>query len=371
MHAVGLMSGTSLDGIDVALIDTDGDTVTGFGPSETHPYSSEERDLLRRALADAAGLRDRLARPGALAAAERMITDRHAAAVAAFLGRHRTAGASVDVIGFHGQTVLHRPQQQLTVQIGDGQALADRLGLPVVHDFRAADVAAGGQGAPLVPVYHAALAAMNARPRPLVVLNVGGVANITYIGEDGEPIACDTGPGNALIDDFMRARTGHACDEDGATAAQGRARQDVLDRALADPFFAAPPPKSLDRDAFAAVAAAVAALSTADGATTLTALTAAAVARIVQHLPHPPATVIVAGGGSRNRALLAMLAERLAPATGGARRRGWLVGGRTGGSGVCLSGGAHAAGAADHLSGYDGRAACHDGRRHRDALPSA
>jgi len=314
MRAVGLMSGTSLDGIDVAVIETDGEMVAGFGPSDTYAYGREQRDLLHRAVADAAGLRDRRARPGALAAAERMVTDRHGAAVAAFLAEHRIVGATVDVIGFHGQTVLHRPQQRLTVQIGDGQALADRLGLPVVHDFRAADVAAGGQGAPLVPVYHTALGAMITRPRPLVVLNVGGVANITYVGDRGDPIACDTGPGNALIDDFMRARTGRACDEDGAAAAQGRVRQDVLDRALADPFFAAPPPKSLDRNAFAGVAASVAALGVADGAATLTALTAAAVARIVPHLPQPPATVIVAGGGAKNRTLLAMLAERLAPA---------------------------------------------------------
>jgi anhydro-N-acetylmuramic acid kinase len=312
MRAIGLMSGTSLDGIDVAVIETDGETVSSFGPSHTQPYSGEERELLRRALADAAGLHDRHARPGVLAAAERMVTDRHGAAVEAFLAEHRIS--DVDVVGFHGQTVLHRPQQRLTVQIGDGQALADRLGLQVVYDFRAADIAAGGQAAPLVPAYHAALAAMIARPRPLVVLNVGGVANITYIGDRGDPIACDTGPGNALIDDFMRARTGQACDEDGATAAQGRVHQDVVAAALADPFFAAPLPKSLDRNAFAAVAAGVASLSVADGAATLTALTAATVARVVPLLPARPATVIVAGGGARNPTLLKMLAVQLAPA---------------------------------------------------------
>jgi anhydro-N-acetylmuramic acid kinase len=314
MRAVGLMSGTSLDGIDVAVIETDGERVTQFGPSDTTPYDAAERDLLRRALADAAGLRDRTARPGVLAAAERMVTERHAVAVEALLATHRIARATLDVVGFHGQTVLHRPHAGLTVQIGDGEALADRLGLPVVYDFRAADVAAGGQGAPLVPIYHAALAATIAQPRPLVVLNVGGVANITYIAGSGDPIACDTGPGNALIDDFMRARTGQSCDEDGATAARGRVHDAVIERVLADPFFAAPPPKSLDRNAFAGVADGVAALSVADGAATLTALTAAAVARIVPHLPAPPATVIVAGGGARNGTLLAMLAERLAPA---------------------------------------------------------
>jgi anhydro-N-acetylmuramic acid kinase len=312
MRAIGLMSGTSLDGIDVAVIETDGETVSSFGPSHTQPYSGEERELLRRALADAAGLHDRHARPGVLAAAERMVTDRHGAAAEAFLAEHRIR--DVDVVGFHGQTVLHRPQQRLTVQIGDGQALADRLGLQVVYDFRAADIAAGGQAAPLVPAYHAALAAMIARPRPLVVLNVGGVANITYIGDRGDPIACDTGPGNALIDDFIRARTGQACDEDGAAAAQGRVHQDVVAAALTDPFFAAPLPKSLDRNDFAAAAAGVAALGVADGAATLTALTAATVARVVTLLPARPQTVIVAGGGARNPTLLKMLAEQLAPA---------------------------------------------------------
>ncbi len=314
MRAVGLMSGTSLDGIDVAVIETDGESVTGFGPSATDAYGSEERDLLRRALVDAEELHDRASRPGALAAAEQMVTERHAAAVARFLAAHRIGADTVDVVAFHGQTVLHRPHDRLTVQIGDGQTLADRLGLAVVHDFRAADVEAGGQGAPLVPIYHEALAARIARPRPLVVLNIGGVANITYVAEGSDPIACDTGPGNALIDDFMRTRTGMPCDQDGAVAAQGRVHEDILERVLAAPFFAAPPPKSLDRNAFVAAAAEVAALDVADGAATLTALTAGAVARIVPHLPRPPLSVIVVGGGANNPMLIQMLAARLASA---------------------------------------------------------
>jgi anhydro-N-acetylmuramic acid kinase len=325
MRAVGLMSGTSLDGIDLAVIETDGETVTGFGPSATHPYGAGEQDLLRRALADAAGLVDRTARPGMLAAAERMVTDRHGAAVADFLAAHRIDRSAIDVVGFHGQTVLHRPQAHLTVQIGDATALAERIGLPVVHDFRAADVAAGGQGAPLVPAYHRALAAMLARPRPLMLVNIGGVANITYLG-DGDPVACDTGPGNALIDDFMRARTGASCDEDGAAAAAGRVDRAFVDRVLADPFFARRPPKSLDRNAFAAVAPDLGTPSVADGAATLTALTAAAIARIVPHLPRRPAAVIVAGGGAKNRALMTMLAEALTPArVQAATAVGWSV----------------------------------------------
>lgn len=309
------MSGTSLDGIDVAQIDTDGETVTRFGPAATWPYGPADKDVLRRALDEARNLADRAARPGVLDEAERMVTARHAAAVEAFFAANGIDRATIDVAGFHGQTVLHRPQAGLTVQIGGGAALADRLGIPVVHDFRAADVAAGGQGAPLVPVFHCAIAARIERPRPLMVLNLGGVANITLLCGDAGPIACDTGPGNALIDDFMRARTGQAYDDGGLTAARGTVDQAVIDRVLAHPFFAAPPPKSLDRNTFALAALGLEGMTLADGAATLAALTAAAVARVLPHLPQPPASVIVAGGGASNRTLMAMLAERLAPAT--------------------------------------------------------
>ena len=312
LTAIGLMSGTSLDGVDVAVIETDGETVSRFGPVGYRPYADTERALLRQALAEAAALTDRHARPGSLADAEALVTRAHAEAVEAFLAESAIARADIAVVGFHGQTVLHRPQQRLTVQIGDGPALARRLCLPVVYDLRAADVAAGGEGAPLVPVYHYALAKGLDRPRPIVVLNVGGVANLTYINS-GDPIACDTGPGNALIDDFMAARTGQARDDDGADAARGRVDEVLIDRVLNDPFFERPPPKSLDRNAFAAVD--VGALSTPNGAATLTALTAAAVARAFRLLPRAPRSVIVAGGGARNKTLLAMLQTRLAPAT--------------------------------------------------------
>ena len=210
MRAIGLMSGTSLDGVDVAMIETDGERVTGFGPSTTEPYRPDERDVLRQALQEGRALTSRTARPGVLAEAERMVTALHAAAVEKLLAANGIARASIDIVGFHGQTVLHRPHDGLTVQIGDGGVLASALGLPVAYDFRAADVAAGGQGAPLVPVFHRAIARTVARPRPLVVLNVGGVANITYLFDGDDPIACDTGPGNALIDDFVHARTGIA-----------------------------------------------------------------------------------------------------------------------------------------------------------------
>jgi anhydro-N-acetylmuramic acid kinase len=313
MQAIGLMSGTSLDGVDIAAVSTDGERITALGPRGYRPYAEAERALLRQALAEATALDDRAARPGALARAEELVTAAHGEAVARFLAEH---DIRPDIIGFHGQTVLHRPERRLTVQIGAGETLARLTGIPVAYDFRAADVAAGGQGAPLVPVFHRALAASLDRPRPLMVLNVGGVANVTWLGGEGDdPIACDTGPGNALIDDFMRARSGAAFDESGETAARGAVDEAWLARALADPFFAEPPPKSLDRNAFAANVETLDELSLEDGAATLAAFTAATVARIVEHLPRPPRSVIVAGGGARNRTLMHMLAERLAPAT--------------------------------------------------------
>jgi anhydro-N-acetylmuramic acid kinase len=312
MRALGLMSGTSLDGIDAALIDTDGERVARFGPVGYRPYADGERDLLHRALAAATALTDRAARPGVLAEAEALVTQAHAEAVEDFLRAHAIARRDIAVVGFHGQTVLHRPERRLTVQIGDGAALARRVGVPVVYDLRAADVAAGGQGAPLVPVFHRALVENLHRPHPIAVLNIGGVANVSYI-DGADLIACDTGPGNALIDDFMRARSGAPCDRDGAAAAQGRVDEAWLAGALAHPFFAAPPPKSLDRNAFASLDGF--SLGLEDGAATLTAFTAAAVAAVVPLLPRAPRSWIVAGGGARNPTLMRMLAARLKPAT--------------------------------------------------------
>jgi anhydro-N-acetylmuramic acid kinase len=312
--AIGLMSGTSLDGVDVALIETDGERITRFGPVWYHAYADAERALLRNALAEAVSLTDRLSRSGVVAQAEQFVTRAHAQAVERFLELNGIERETIDIVGFHGQTILHRPNASLTVQIGDGAELAQRLGLPVVFDFRAADVAAGGQGAPLVPVFHRALVRDLDRPGPVAVLNIGGVANVTYVDGSRDPIACDTGPGNALIDDFMRTRTGEAFDRDGAGAAAGRIDHDFIARVLSDPFFASPCPKSLDRNAFAYANLHLPALSVADGAATLAALTAATVACVVPHLPLAPRTWIVAGGGARNRTLVRMLAERLAPA---------------------------------------------------------
>ena len=318
MRAIGLMSGTSMDGIDVALIETDGETVSRFGPSALHFYQADEVALLRRAMDAAPALRARTARPGVIAEAERMSTVLHASAVNTFLTVNEIDRNSIDVVGYHGQTVLHRPKDKLTIQLGDGAALARETQIPVVYDFRAADVAAGGHGAPLVPVFHRALARTLDRPHPIAVLNLGGVANITFIDGEDDPVACDTGPANALIDDFFRERTGAPRDQDGATAAAGRVDEAAIARLLAHPFFAQACPKSLDRNDFRdwiAAHADLAQKSLQDGAATLTMLTAATVARIVDVLPRVPRSWIVAGGGARNPTLMRMLTERLCPAT--------------------------------------------------------
>jgi anhydro-N-acetylmuramic acid kinase len=311
--AIGLMSGTSQDGVDVALIDSDGETIAQLGPTACRPYTRAERTVLRRATAAAASLSERTARPGIVAEAEALVNRAHAEAVETFLAANAITPGDVAVIGFHGQTLLHRPERHLTIQIGDGSALASRLRIAVVYDFRAADVAAGGQGAPLAPLFHCALVRRLGRELPVAVLNIGGVANVTYV--DGEEvIACDTGPGNALLDDFLRVRTGRPLDTDGRTAAAGMIDEAAIGRLLAHPFFAAPPPKSLDRNEFRNwVGRTLDEASVADGAATLTALTAAAVARIVPHLPRAPKTWIVSGGGARNSSLMRMLGERLAP----------------------------------------------------------
>jgi anhydro-N-acetylmuramic acid kinase len=312
LTAIGLMSGTSLDGVDVAMIETDGRKVKAFGPSGYRPYTDFERRLLLQALTEAVHLEAREARPGILLEAERIVTTAHAEAVASFKAQNRISSEDIDIVGFHGQTVLHRPAEKMTVQIGDATALARAIHIPVMHDFRAADVAAGGQGAPLVPVYHRALAQSLEREGPIVVLNIGGVANITYI--DGDTlIACDTGPGNALLDDFMNRTTGQRFDTDGRMAAQGRADAAWIAEAMADPFFAAPPPKSLDRNDFSKRILRDA--SPADGAATLTAFTVAAITGIVPQLPKRPRSWIVAGGGARNLTLMRMLRERLQSAS--------------------------------------------------------
>lgn len=307
-RALGLMSGTSMDGIDIALIETDGVSHVRRLAAGGMGYEPAFRERLRGALRDALDIKARTERPGSLAAVEVELTRRHADTVLRFVGDRMLQPSAIDVIGFHGQTVLHVPEKSLTVQIGDGAALAAATGIDVVHDLRAADCAAGGQGAPLAPAYHRALAA-KAPDRPVAFVNIGGVANITWIGTDGALIAFDTGPGNAMIDDWMRWRTGFLRDDGGMFAAKGKVHEDYLTEYLRHPYFAAPLPKSLDRNVFAIQL--VDPLSTEDGAATLTAFTAASIARAREHVPEEPRMWIIAGGGRRNRTLMTMLASHV------------------------------------------------------------
>lgn len=319
LTAIGLMSGTSMDGVDVALIESDGERIGRLGPVGYRAYTREERNLLRTALVDAVGMTDRNARSPILAEAEKAITAAHVEAVEAFLKENAIGRDKIAIAGFHGQTVLHRPDLRLTVQIGDGAALAKRLRLPVAYDFRAADTAAGGQGAPLVPVFHRAMA--RDLKGPLAVLNIGGVANITYLNDGDDPIAFDTGPGNAPIDDLMRARNGHNHDAEGAFAAKGKVDEKIVAQILSNPFFEKAPPKSLDRAAFARLP--LDDLSLEDAAATATAVVAASIAKAIALLPKKPAMLIVAGGGARNATLLTMLRERAAVPVKTANEIGW------------------------------------------------
>ena len=309
MRALGLMSGTSMDGIDVALIETDGEDGVHRGSARTFAYSNDVRSALGEAVSEARSLTVRTDRPSALKIAEQLVTERHAAVVEAFLHEQGQAKETIDVVGFHGQTVLHRPENALTVQLGDGPMLSRLLGLPVVYDLRAADMAHGGQGAPLAPVYHRALVAALPQ-RPIGVLNIGGVANITWIGRDGELVAFDTGPGGALIDDWVSRCTAGTMsyDADGALAASGTVNEGVVGFFTGHAYFKERPPKSLDRNTF--FWDLVQWMSPQDGAATLTAMSAEAVALGLKQLPEVPGRIVACGGGRKNQTLLGMIAAR-------------------------------------------------------------
>ncbi len=315
-RAIGLMSGTSLDGVDAALIETDGvDHVQVLG-FVSAPYEEAERAEIRRAF----GLSDR-ADP-LVQRAEALVTQKHIAAL-------EQAGWQADVIGFHGQTICHAPDEGVSIQIGDARAMADALGIDVVHDFRSADVAAGGQGAPLAPLYHRARvkAAGAAVAQPCAVFNIGGVANVTYI--DGEDIlAFDTGPGNALMDDWVKLRTGAPYDEGGALAARGQVVEAMLERWLAHPYFTAQPPKSLDRNEwdiadFGQLAQGMDGVNTEDGAATLLEFTVRTIAGATRFVPAEPKAWYVCGGGRHNTALMQALAERLSGDVHDVSALGW------------------------------------------------
>jgi anhydro-N-acetylmuramic acid kinase len=302
------MSGTSLDGIDVAAVATDGRRRVVPGPALTIPYAEAFRERLRSVLGGV----------GEVAAVEAELTRLHAAAIAEFRARH--PNMAIELIGFHGHTILHRPAERRTWQIGDGALLARLAGIDVVADFRSADVAAGGEGAPLAPLYHAALAADLAKP--VAVLNLGGVGNVTWIGPGTDDIlAFDTGPGNALLDDWVRSHTGQAADFDGALARAGRVSAEHVARFLALPYFERPPPKSLDRDDFQA--AVPQGLALADGAATLTEMTAASVASATRHFPSPAREWLVCGGGRHNPAIMTALARHLGVSVRPVEAVGW------------------------------------------------
>lgn len=318
MLAIGLMSGTSLDGIDAALIETDGEGEVRPLAFRGEPYSDAAREQLAAATALALTFDRPRASPDIVAAGE-LIDRTHAFAVHKLLRDAGVAAADVAVIGYHGQTVAHRPDRGWTWQIGDGAVLARATGIAVVSDMRSADVAAGGQGAPLLPIYHAALTA--GLERPVAVLNLGGVGNVTFVGADGALVAFDTGPANGLIDSWVEAETGARYDADGALAASGHVDEAVLTAMLDHPYFSAPPPKSLDRNDFTIQPAR--GLSAADGAATLTAFTAATVAEALDQLPARPKRLIVAGGGRHNPTLLSMIGERTGIAPEASDTLGW------------------------------------------------
>jgi anhydro-N-acetylmuramic acid kinase len=306
------MSGTSLDGIDVAAIATDGRRRVIPGPAVTVPYPEPFRERLRSVLGGV----------GEVAAVEAELTRLHAAAIAQF--RVKYPDVPVELIGFHGHTILHRPAERRTWQIGDGALLARLAGADVVADFRSADVAARGEGAPLAPLYHAALAA--GLLKPLAVINLGGVGNVTWIGpgadrSEDQILAFDTGPGNALIDDWVRSHTGEAADLDGKLARAGRVSAEHVARFLKNPYFDRAPPKSLDRDDFRD--ATPRGLSLEDGAATLTEMTAAAVAAARRQFPSPPREWLVCGGGRHNPAMMAVLTRLLGTPVRPVEAVGW------------------------------------------------
>lgn len=301
LRVLGFMSGTSMDGVDVALVETDGEHMLQPIAAHTLGYGT----ALRQRLAALVGTRG--TDPAEAAAVGRLLTDLHAEAAEALLASLPAAARRVELAGFHGHTVDHRPAAGVTRQIGDAARLARRLGVPVVWDFRSEDVRRGGEGAPLAPIFHALL--VRRLEKPVAVLNIGGIANLTWVGRQGELLAFDTGPGNALLDDWVAATAGLAFDQDGRLAGAGRVDAMRLARLLAHPFFDRPPPKSLDRNDFNA--ALMAGLDAADGAATLAAFTVEAVARGLRFLPERPRRWLVTGGGRKNAALLDGLRQRL------------------------------------------------------------
>ena len=301
---IGLMSGTSMDGVDAAILETDGQNYIRPGATHFMPYVADFRARLRAVLSGV----------GDVTGVTADLTKNHIAAIEQLLTRENIPAGAIDYIGFHGHTILHDPKNKKTWQIGDAQMMADHFKIPVVHDFRSADVLAGGQGAPLVPTFHAALAAQ--LPKPVAFVNVGGVANITYIDKDGRLLAFDTGPGNALMDDFVFRILGQSHDPGGLLAAKGRSNDDMIESWMEQGYFKQKPPKSLDREHFQKLIAECAPKHTSeksgyDFIATLTEFTAHSIARSCLHLPRLPQRWLITGGGRHNATLMRMIEESL------------------------------------------------------------
>ncbi|USG59967.1 anhydro-N-acetylmuramic acid kinase [Sneathiella marina] len=305
---IGLMSGTSLDGIDAALIKTDGVQVFEHGPVCSTTYETEFRDKLRTCLGQQTASADLIAD----------FTRIQSDIVQDLLARNGLTPADINLIGFHGQTIFHDPANRITVQIGDGQLMADLTGIDTIAGFRVEDVAAGGEGAPFAPLYHQALS--RGLDGPLAVLNLGGVGNVTYI-EGDTVLAFDTGPANALVDDWVLRHTGRTYDEDGRLAATGTVNMQVLEQLMDHPYFDIAPPKSLDRDQFPT--AAVQGLSLEDGAATLLRFTSESIRKSLAHLPAPPKRWLLTGGGRKNPELIRLISEAVAAPVGPVEDVGW------------------------------------------------
>jgi anhydro-N-acetylmuramic acid kinase len=315
MRVLGFMTGTSLDAVDMAVLETDGEEITALGPAGEKKLDPAVRGLLERAIRDALKLKAGDPTPASFAPAAAAIAAEHVAAGKAFMLEHRLLPEDLDVIGLQGQTVLHAPPgpdrpEGRTIQLIDAQAVAEGLGVPTVYDLRSDDVAAGGQGAPLAPVYHAALVRYSGLHTPTAVLNLGGVANVTLVRADGELNAFDTGPANGMLDLLVQDRTDRRFDEGGALARAGRVQDRILNAYLSDPYFQIRGPKSLDRFDFSLNR--VVALSLEDAAATLTAFAAEAVWRGLQACSEVPLRLVVTGGGRHNPALMDAIRERVA-----------------------------------------------------------
>jgi anhydro-N-acetylmuramic acid kinase len=326
MRVLGFMSGTSLDAVDMAALETDGERILAFGPAGERKLDPEVRALIQTATDDARVWAWGAPEPASFAPAARAVAEEHLKAAQGFMAEHRLEPSDFDLVGFHGQTVWHEPPGRTrpegrTVQLGDAALLARGLGLPVAYDFRSADVAAGGQGAPLAPVYHDAIRRWSGLEGPVAVLNLGGVGNITLIGADGTLTAFDTGPANGMIDLWVQSRTDKRLDEDGALARAGRVQKDIVARYLDHPYFQSRGAKSLDRYDFSLDP--VAHLSLEDGAATLTAFAACAVALGVEACPEKPNRLVVSGGGRHNPVLLEWIAEYLSVPVAKAEAHGW------------------------------------------------